>query len=142
MDTTVPAASRSRCLRRLAAAAVLSTGFAMAPASAHFVLETPAASLEQNAIGDPQKLGPCGGTLQDPGTPTGAVTELTGGGTLHLKLRESIYHPGHYRVALARAAAQLPEDPETVTREGPRGPLSVSAAIAEAGSDGTSRPAS
>lgn len=101
----------------------------MVPASAHFILETPAASLEQNAIGDPQKLGPCGGTLQDPGTPTGAVTELTGGSTLHLKLRETIYHPGHYRVALARTAAQLPDDPETVTREGPRGPLSVSAAI-------------
>ena len=35
-------------------------------------------------------------------------------------------------MALARTAAQLPDDPETVTREGPRGPLSVSAAIAEA----------
>jgi hypothetical protein len=49
---------------------------------------------------------------------------------LHLKLREAVYHPGHYRVALARSAAQLPADPETVTREGPNGPISVSAAIA------------
>lgn len=93
-------------------------------------MEAPAASLEQNAIGDPQKLGPCGGTSQDPGVPTGAVTRLTGGGTLHLKLREAVFHPGHYRVALARTAAQLPADPETLTREGPRGPISVSAAIA------------
>lgn len=131
MDSHIPAASRSR-LRSLVAGAVLSAGLLVTPASAHFVLESPAASLEQNAIGDPQKLGPCGGTSQDAGTPTGAVTELAGGGTLHLKLRESIYHPGHYRVALARTAAQLPADPETVTREGPRGPLSVSATIAKA----------
>jgi hypothetical protein len=130
MPEIVPAASGSRRLRRLAAAAGLAAALAVAPASAHFVLETPAASLAQNAIGDPQKLGPCGGTSQDAGTPTGAVTELTGGSTLHLKLREAVYHPGHYRVALARTAAQLPADPETVTREGPRGPISVSAAIA------------
>jgi len=133
MSIIVPGAPRSRRLRGLAAAAaVLTASFVVVPASAHFVLESPAASLEQNAIGDPQKLGPCGGSSQDAGTPTGAVTELTGGGTLHLKLREAIYHPGHYRVALARTAAQLPDDPETVTRDGPRGPLSVSAAIAEA----------
>src|SRR5690606_23654687 len=105
MDTKVPAASGSRRLRGLAAAAVFAAVFSMAPASAHFVLESPAPTLEQNAIGDPQKLGPCGGTSQDAGTPTGAVTELTGGSTLHLKLREAVYHPGHYRVALARTAA-------------------------------------
>jgi hypothetical protein len=130
MDINAPAAPRSRRLRGLAAAAALSAAYWIAPASAHFVLESPAASLEQNAIGDPQKLGPCGGTAQDAGTPTGAVTELAGGSTLHLKLRETVYHPGHYRVALARTAAQLPDDPETTTREGPRGPISASAAIA------------
>lgn len=129
MPKNAPAASPSR-RRRILAAATLAAAFAIAPASAHFVLESPAASLEQNAIGDPQKLGPCGGTAQDAGTPTGAVTELAGGGTLHLKLREAVYHPGHYRVALARSPAQLPADPETVTREGPRGPVSASAAIA------------
>jgi hypothetical protein len=126
----VPAASGSRRLRTLAATAGLAAALAVAPASAHFVLESPAPTLEQNAIGDPQKLGPCGGTSQDAGTPTGAVTELAGGSVLHLKLREAVFHPGHYRVALARTAAQLPDDPETVTREGPNGPISVSARIA------------
>ena len=92
-------------------------------------MESPAASLAQNTIGDPQKLGPCGGTSQDPGTPTGAVTKLTGGSMLHLKLREAVFHPGHYRVALARTEARLPADPETVTRDGPQGPISVSARI-------------
>lgn len=130
MHPIVPAASGSRRLRTLAAAAGFAAALAIAPASAHFILETPAASLEQNVIGDPQKLGPCGGTSQDAGTPTGAVTELTGGSTLHLKLREAVYHPGHYRVALARTVTELPDDPETVTREGPNGPISLSATIA------------
>ena len=128
MPTIIPAASGSRRLRTLAA--VCAAAFSIAPASAHFVMDSPAASLAQNTIGDPQKLGPCGGTSQDAGTPTGAVTELAGGSTLHLKLREAVYHPGHYRVALARTPAQLPADPETLTREGPNGPISVSAAIA------------
>jgi len=130
MHTNASVASGSRRLRALAAVALFSAPFSIAPASAHFVLETPAASLEQNAIGDPQKLGPCGGTSQDAGTPTGAVTELADGSTLHLKLREAVYHPGHYRVALARTPDQLPADPETLTQEGPRGPISVSATIA------------
>ena len=90
MHTHVPAAPRSRRLRNLAVAAGLAAVFSIAPASAHFVMESPAASLAQNAIGDPQKIGPCGGTAQDAGTPTGAVTELAGGGTLHLKLREAV----------------------------------------------------
>ena len=130
MNTIVPVAPGSRRLCYLAGAALLSAACAIAPANAHFILESPAASLAQNAIGDPQKLGPCGGTSEDPGTPTDAVTHLTGGSVLHLKLRETVFHPGHYRVALARTEARLPADPETLTREGPRGPISVSARIA------------
>jgi len=130
MNSNQPAATGLRPLRYLAAGALLSTAVLIAPASAHFILEAPAASLEQNAIGDPQKLGPCGGTSQDAGTPTNAVTELQGGGTLHLKLRETVFHPGYYRVALARTEADLPADPETVTRDSPRGPISVSANMA------------
>lgn len=120
----------TRRLRNIALAALLVSAFSVAPAQAHFILEYPEASLSQNEIGDPQKLGPCGGTSQDAGLPTGAVTHLTGGSTLHLKLREAVYHPGYYRVALARTEALLPGDPETQTRDGPRGPISVSADIA------------
>ncbi len=130
MNSNEPAATRMRVLRCLGAGALLSAVVLIAPASAHFILETPAASLEQNQIGDPQKLGPCGGTSQDSGVPTDSVTHLTGGSTLHLKLREAVFHPGFYRVALARTEAQLPADPETRTREGPRGPVSVSADMA------------
>ena len=100
------------------------------PASSHFVLLEPTNLLIQNEIGDPQKLAPCGGRSDDPGTPTNAIAQARGGDTLHIKIREAIFHPGHYRVALAvNSRAELPPDPVTTTRESPRGPLSVSAKI-------------
>jgi hypothetical protein len=106
-------------------------------ADAHFVLVSPAASLVQNRMGDPQKIAPCGGvsanaargTPANPGTPSNAVTQLRGGSVLHLLIQETVFHPGHYRVALARTAAQLPADPVVATRDSDRGPWSVSAAI-------------
>ena len=112
----------------LAAASVVL--LAPAIAGAHFILHAPAATLAQGKIGDPQKLAPCGGTSSNPGTPTGAVTEARGGDTIPLKIQETIFHPGHYRVALAvKDLAELPADPETVTRDTPQGPWSVSAKI-------------
>lgn len=99
-------------------------------ASPHFVLMEPTNLLIQNEVGDPQKLAPCGGRSNDPGTPTNAITEKRGGDMLHIKIREAIFHPGHYRVALAVSSQdELPPDPETATRETPRGPFSVSAKI-------------
>jgi hypothetical protein len=106
---------------------------------AHFVLVSPAASLVQNRLGDPQKIAPCGGVSANParnapanpGVPSGAVTEIRGGSSFHLLIQETVFHPGHYRVALARTAAQLPADPVVTTRDSDRGPWSVSAAIQE-----------
>ncbi len=98
--------------------------------SAHFILSEPAASLQQNRLGDPQKLGPCGGTSADPGVPTGIVTPVRGGALLKVKVNETIYHPGYYRIALAVLdVAELPGHPEDVTRDSPRGPISVSGKI-------------
>ena len=104
---------------------------------AHFVLIQPAASLIQNRLGDPQKIGPCGGvsanpgrgTPANPGVPSGAVTNVKGGTELQLMVYESIYHPGHYRVALARTMAQLPKDPVVTTADSGRGLRSQSAEI-------------
>ena len=64
---------RSRILLVVVAVASLS-----GVADAHFVLVSPAASLVQNRLGDPQKIAPCGGvsanptrnTPANPGTPT------------------------------------------------------------------------
>jgi hypothetical protein len=63
-------------------------------AAAHFHLLEPASWIQESANGDPQKMAPCGGTSADPGKPTGAVTNVKGGDNLHIKLRETIFHPG------------------------------------------------
>src|ERR1700729_4204841 len=68
---------------------------------AHFRLLEPASWIQENQLGDPQKLGPCGGTSADPGKPTDAITNVTGGEKLHIRIQETVFHPGFYRVALA-----------------------------------------
>ena len=112
-------------------------GFLSTAAHAHFVLISPAASLAQNRLGDPQKTAPCGGvsanpgrgSAANPGVPSGAVTNVKGGTMLPLLVQETIFHPGHYRVALARTMAQLPKDPAVTTADGGRGMRSQSAEI-------------
>lgn len=83
------------------------------PAQAHFVLEAPPSAWAQNPIGDPQKRPPCG---NEAGTaPTNAITTVEAGSTLTVRIRETIFHPGHYRVALGlTGTADLP-DPAPVT---------------------------
>jgi hypothetical protein len=123
---------RQRLLFGVLAAAIFST-----VANAHFVLIQPAASLMQNRLGDPQKIGPCGGvsanpargTPANPGVPSGAVTNVKGGTDLPLLVHESIFHPGHYRVALARTMAQLPKDPDVQVVQTEQGPRSKGAVI-------------
>jgi len=97
---------------------------------AHFKLLEPASWLIEDNRGDPQKAGPCGGTNSDYGKPSYIIGKAVGGQKLHLKVQETVYHPGHYRVALAvNSSTELPLDPDTTTRESDRGPWSVSAAI-------------
>ncbi len=116
---------------------VLGLGFALGItavvtlfASAHFRLLEPQGWLVESALGDPQKLGPCGGTSANGGMPTNIVGKATGGQKLHIKVQETVYHPGHYRVALAvNSPTELPADPTVVTQDGAKGPMSVSAPI-------------
>jgi hypothetical protein len=97
---------------------------------AHFLLLEPVPTLVQNALGDPQKLGPCGGTSANPGVPTATVSRVKGGAPLHITIRETIFHPGHYRVALVvNSPSELPANSEASTRDTPRGPWSVAAPI-------------
>jgi hypothetical protein len=100
-------------------------------AGAHFKLLSPASWLVEDMRGDPQKIAPCGGTMADAGTPTNAVTRVQGGQPLHIEVEETIYHPGHYRIALARTRAALPPDPEATVQQTEKGPRSVSAVIAQ-----------
>src|SRR5580700_11272393 len=98
---------------------------------AHFRLLEPASWLEEAEFGDPQWSAPCGGTLTDPGKPTGAITTIQGGDKLHIRIREMAFHPGFYRVALSvNSRAELPPDPEARSEPGADGRLrSVSGAI-------------
>src|SRR5688572_30518495 len=116
--------------------AILIAGLAVS-ANAHFVLISPAPSLVQDRLGDPQKIAPCGGvsanptrgTMANPGVPSGAVTNVKGGTNLPLLVQETIFHPGHYRVALARTMAQLPPDPVVTVATTEKGTRSQSAVI-------------
>ena len=97
---------------------------------AHFRLMEPASWLIEDERGDPQKSGPCGGSNTDYGKPSYIVNQAVGGSTLHVKVQETIYHPGHYRVALAvNSPAELPLDPKATTMDTDRGPRSVSGEI-------------
>ncbi len=99
-------------------------------ASAHFKLLEPASWLIESDRGDPQKAGPCGGSNTDWGKPSFIISKAVGGQKLHLKIQETIYHPGHYRVSLAvNSPTELPLDPQVTTKDSERGPWSVSAAI-------------
>jgi len=115
---------------RVLLATVVATAAASVPAAvqAHFKLLEPASAIVENERGDPQKAAPCGGAAD--AKPSDAVTKVTGGSKLHLKVLETIYHPGHYRVALSvNSRTELPVDPATVERMTERGPYSVWAAI-------------
>lgn len=111
------------------AALAIALGLAAISAHAHFALEAPASWIEEDEMGDPQKIAPCGGSNSDPGVRTGAVTEVTGGSQLQISVTETVFHPGHYRIALARRINWLPHDPVAVMKETERGPRSDYAPI-------------
>ena len=119
------------CLRFLFALAIT---LPMLPVStdAHFILVEPSSWIQENQLGDPQKVGPCGG---EPGGDnaqilTGVITEVTGGSNLHLNIQETIYHSGHYRVALSvNSRNELPADPFAEEKWTDQGLYSVWGAI-------------
>lgn len=103
-----------------------------ATTSAHFKLLEPASWITEDPRGDPQKLGPCGGDPKGQNEPllTRASTKVTGGAKLHVKIQETIYHSGHYRIALGvNSRNELPPDPLTFEKYTDRGIYSAWAAI-------------
>ena len=107
-----------------------SARFEQPRAAAHFRLLEPASWLVEDERGDPQKAGPCGGSNNDWGEESYIITPVDGGSMIPLQVRETIYHPGHYRIALAvNSPTELPPDPVTETIPSDRGPWSVSAEI-------------
>ena len=99
---------------------------------AHFQLLEPTPWIVMNDLGNPQKIGPCGGnpTGDNDAILSGVVTEVTGGSKLPLKIQETIFHSGHYRVALSvNSRNELPPDPLTFEKYTDRGIYSVWGAI-------------
>jgi hypothetical protein len=116
-------------IKLLQASLLLAMGLGAVNAKAHFMLDFPTSWIEQDEQGDPQKMAPCGGTMADGGTRTGAVTEVQGGSMMRLAIVETVFHPGHYRVALARRINLLPDDPVAIMKETDKGPRSDHAEI-------------
>ena len=86
-------------------------------ARAHFILVTPDSWMSQDIFGGPQKLGPCGN--EGGGMATGSVTTFRPGDTITVTVDEVIYHPGHYRVALAvDDQSELPPEPAVTPKAG------------------------
>jgi MYXO-CTERM domain-containing protein len=83
--------------------------FTAGGARAHFVLKTPTNWMTLDVSGSPQKVGPCGN--EAPQNPSNAVTSYQAGDTVMIQLDETVFHPGHYRVALAPTQADLPPEP-------------------------------
>ena len=111
---------------RLALLGVVLMAAAPTSMDAHFRLLEPASWIVENERGDPQKAGPCGVDPKGTSTPSGVVSKAVGGSLLHLKVVETIYHPGHYRVALAvNSRNELPPDPQTFERYTDKGIYSV-----------------
>lgn len=69
----------------------------------HIKLTAPPSFQVTDFLGNPQKDGPCGG----PGTDTNAITTVEAGSTLEVTWKETIFHPGHFRLSIARAQSDL-----------------------------------
>lgn len=83
----------------------------------HFVLVSPTPTLVLDSAGSPLFDPPCG----DNGiaTPTGEITSFAPGETIEVVISETIFHPGHYRVAIALDdPVELPQDPVVTPGEG------------------------
>jgi len=101
-----------------------------ATAQAHFTLVTPppASTSTNGGKGDP----PCGPTAM----PSNVVTAVTGGSKLTIKLNETVFHPGFYRVALSiKSRDELPLDNVVKDASGkvlpPAGPGNSATAVYE-----------
>jgi hypothetical protein len=80
-------------------------------AHAHIALVSPAPAIIEDGTGDPQKSAPCGG---EGGTPSGIVTTFAPGQTITVEWVETVYHPGHFRIAFATDRSQLQDPMVTV----------------------------
>ncbi len=87
--------------------------FLVAALLAHIKLTAPESFQVADFTGSPQKLEPCGGE----GEATYAVTTVEAGSQLTVSWKETIYHPGHFRLSIAQRADEF-STPEAVLDRG------------------------
>jgi len=86
------------------AMAVAAAGVAPAPASAHFTMDYPPQWIEQqDTLGDPQKIAPCGVDSTVTYTTTNTVSTYAPGQTITVQWTETVAHDGWFRIALSYA---------------------------------------
>jgi hypothetical protein len=95
-------------------AALMLLVWGASPVNAHFKLTKPASWLKEDAVGGPQKGGPCGpGGIDDVQPPplSNEIATYHAGETITVEWVDTIAHPGHFRIALAENRADL-KDPD------------------------------
>jgi hypothetical protein len=119
------AATHSRHLLRVSVGVVgLAIGLTSIEARAHFVLQAPACWMSQDVSGMPEKMGPCGD--EGGGTATGTISAFQSGQMITITINEVIFHPGHYRIALAlNDRSQLPAEPTVTAADSPCGSVPI-----------------
>lgn len=93
------------CVVAIGAAYGVSAG--ASPAAAHFRLTKPASWIVEDGLGDPQKTSPCGPAGMSYTASNAPVPTFEAGETITVEWSETIAHPGHFRIALARDRADL-----------------------------------
>jgi MYXO-CTERM domain-containing protein len=124
--------------RRVLALGVSALLLAPATASAHFYIDYPDAAYypgpsptpwwNEDPLGLPQKLGPCGDeddATDAGGGPTGVVTPFVAGQTVTLQWTEVISHTGWFRIALAADRSAFVDPPIEVDSNGNSADASV-----------------
>lgn len=97
-----------------------------AQSQAHIKLLKPASWLTEDDLGGPQKGSPCGpgntklflGDDVQPTPYSNAVTTFNAGETITVQWDETIYHPGYFRISLAKVRAK-----DATTKDFPDPPL-------------------
>jgi hypothetical protein len=101
-------ALETQLLRLVPALALGALALSSSPsAHAHFTLTNPPSWIQEDAQGNPQKSGPCGGAVGGAGvTPTNTVTTYTAGETIMVTWKETVGHPGHFRISLTEGESR------------------------------------
>jgi hypothetical protein len=96
--------------------------------SAHLVLLEPPSWVVEDSLGNPQKEAPCGGSGSDV-SPSELVSTYRAGSIITVRWQETVGHPGHFRISLAKDRKDLVDPPVLTTAADGATGVSISADI-------------